>query len=174
MDILEPSEAESLPHVSQIRELRLPSAALAFALAASADPTVSAGYRIALHASGAGAISGIQIGPDGNVYAVDHAGWRVVRAESNGTVVEVASGIPYPNGITFTASGRMFVASGGGQAVYEVVNGTPTVFASMGAGAYPTSMVDVLAMIQAQIKRRFITGLPEGQRRSCDGGWRVE
>lgn len=34
----------------------------------------------------------------------------------------------------------MFVASGGGQAVYEVANGAATVFANMGAGAYPTSV----------------------------------
>lgn len=87
-----------------------------------------------------GAIAGMQIGPDGKVYAVDNGGGRVFRVEANGIVTQVASGIPYPNGIAFTKSGRMFVASGGGQAVYEVANGTATVFANMGGGAYPTSV----------------------------------
>jgi len=115
-------------------------ATLALAFAVNAAPVVTAGYDIQLYASGMGAISGIQIGPDGNVYAVDNGGGRVFRVEANGTVTQVASGIPYPNGITFTKSGRMFVASGGGQAVYEIVNGTASVFANMGAGAYPTSV----------------------------------
>jgi len=113
---------------------------LASTLAASAAPVVSAGYDIQLYANGMGAIAGIQIGPDGKVYAADNAGGRVFRVEPDGTVLQVAGGIPYPNGITFTASGRMFVASGGGQAVYEVADGVATLFASMGAGAYPTSV----------------------------------
>jgi sugar lactone lactonase YvrE len=113
---------------------------LAFTSLGNAAPVVTAGYDIQLYASGMGAISGMQIGPDGKVYAVDNGGGRVFRVETNGTVTQVASGIPYPNGIAFTTSGRMFVASGGGQAVYEVANGTATVFANMGAGAYPTSV----------------------------------
>ena len=113
---------------------------LGFASLASAAPVVTAGYDMQLYASGMGAIAGMQIGPDGEVYAVDNGGGRVFRVEDNGTVTQVASGIPYPNGIAFTKSGRMFVASGGGQAVYEVVNGTATVFANMGPGAFPTSV----------------------------------
>ena len=113
---------------------------LSFASLANAAPVVTAGYDIQLYATGLGAIAGMQIGPDGMVYAVDNAGGRVLRVENNGTVTQVASGIPYPNGITFTSSGRLFVASGGGQAVYEVANGAATVFANMGASAYPTSV----------------------------------
>jgi len=106
----------------------------------NAAPVASPGYEIQLYATGMGAIAGIQVGPDGKVYAADNAGGRVFRAEPDGSVTQIASGIPYPNGITFTTAGRLFVASGGGQAVYEVANGAATVFANMGAGAYPTSV----------------------------------
>lgn len=47
---------------------------LAVAFPATAEPVVTAGYDIQLHATGVGAVAGIQIGPDGLVYAVDNAG----------------------------------------------------------------------------------------------------
>jgi hypothetical protein len=110
------------------------------AVAASATPVVENGYSIETYATGIGAVSGMTMGPDGNLYAVDNAGGRVLQIASNGAVTVVASGIPYANGITFNSSGQLFVASGGQQAVYEVAGGTASVFAGTGPGSYPTSV----------------------------------
>jgi sugar lactone lactonase YvrE len=98
------------------------------------------GYQSELYAEDLGAVWGIGIGPDDRVYAVDNEGGRVMRVEADGTTSKVAGDIPDPRGIAFTDSERMFVASGSGNAIYEIVDGEPRLFASLTLNSFPSSI----------------------------------
>lgn len=105
----------------------------------TAAPVVIAGYNIETFATGIGAMSGMVMGSDGNLYVADNAGGRVLRVAADGSVTVVATGIANANGVARTVNGRLFTASGGNQAVYEVTSGSASLF--VGAGlSFPTSV----------------------------------
>src|SRR5690242_4331575 len=86
-------------------------------LPAHADPTVlSADYKIEFLANGLGAATGMALGPDGHLYVTDDAGFNVFRIQnpssSGAHTAEVyATGIPFPNDLTFAFGGRLLVTS---------------------------------------------------------------
>ncbi len=87
-------------------------------------------YEVSLFASDLGASTGIAVGPDGNLYLTDYAGFRVLRITASLTAGlhpydVIASGIAFPSDVAFAFGGRMFVTSSVGPsgAVFEVTPG---------------------------------------------------
>ena len=139
---------------------------------AAAAPTVIGGYTIEPYATGVGAVSGLTLGPDGQLYAADHIG-RILRIDNNGSVTVIASGVPNLNGITFTSSGRLFTAAGGSQSVYEVAGGVISPFAVTGAAAFPSSVAalgDVLYVSNGG-NGTISSVLPDGSVQQVLGGF---
>jgi WD40 repeat protein len=141
-------------------------AGLSANMAAIAAPVVVGGFTIEPYVNGIGVISGMTIGPDRKLYAVDYSG-RVLRIEDDRSITILATGVPYINGIAFTSNGRLFVAGGLQQAVYEVTSGAINVFATTGL-SYPTS-------IAARGDRLFVSNSGNGtiSRVKLDGSVKV-
>ena len=72
-------------------------------------------YSIEQVASGLGAVTGIAIGPMGDIYTADYQGGNIYRIDqSTYDVYTYATGLSYSTDITFDNSGSMFVTSGSG------------------------------------------------------------
>ena len=103
-------------------------------------PTVLPGYQIDQYLTGVGATTGVTIAPDGALWVADYQGGRLLRSTSRNAFTVASSGIPYVEGVAFTASGRIFAASSTGPSstIYEIVNGVAQPFAT--GFSYPTSI----------------------------------
>ena len=107
----------------------------------SAVPLVNKGYHVELYASGMGAVTGLTIGADGNLYAADYQGGRILRVTGNNTYDVYATGLNNINDLAFTDNGRLFADSGIGNnsTIVEVYSdGSTSVFSS--GYSYPTSI----------------------------------
>lgn len=113
----------------------------------SATPTVlDSSYSVEILTAGVGAVTGMHIGPTGDLYFTDYQGGRVLKVTAplgsgSKPFDIVATGIPYPTDLAFAPDGRMFVTSstGSNSDVLEVfADGSVTQFAS--GFSFPTSV----------------------------------
>ena len=83
---------------------------------AIATPTVyDSDYAVELVASGLGAVTGVKLGPDGNIYLTDYQGGRILRIDkATYAIEEYTTGLSYPTDLTFDSLGNLFVTSGSG------------------------------------------------------------
>ena len=96
---------------------------------ATGAPVVPEGYTIENHATGIGAATALALGPDGSLYITDYQRGQVLKRTASGALEVVASGLPSSNALAVLPSGRIF-AGGNDSYVYEIVDGTPQLFAS--------------------------------------------
>ncbi len=107
-------------------------------VAAAAPVVVIPGYTVELVATGATAVDGLIVGPDGSIYATDYAAGRVLRVSAsahNGVFEVFASGLANPTDLVATPDGRIFVTASATGDIVEVTGGTLTTFAS----GFPTA-----------------------------------
>jgi sugar lactone lactonase YvrE len=123
----------------QMQHAKFIAIALFLAAAAHADPVLEVpGYTVELLASGFGAATGMILSPSGELYVTDDAGFRVLRVRdpsSTGihTPEVVATGVAYPNDLTFAFGGKLLVTSPSSDRspIVQVLNdGSTQVFAS--------------------------------------------
>ena len=102
---------------------------------AIANPTVyDSDYTVELVASGLGAVTGVKLGPDGNIYLTDYQGGRILRIDkATYAVEEYTTGLSYPTDLTFDSLGNLFVTSGSGnpRAIFQAFpDGSKSLFST--------------------------------------------
>ena len=80
-------------------------------LQSNAVPFVLEGYQTELYASGMGAVTGVTIGADGNLYVADYQGGRILKVTGANTYDVYSSGLSYITDLAFTENGRLFATS---------------------------------------------------------------
>jgi len=90
---------------------------------------VPEGYTIENYATGIGAATALALGPDRLLYITDYQRGQVLKRTASGALEVVVSGLPYSDALAVLPSGRIF-AGGNDTYVYEIVAGTPQLFAS--------------------------------------------
>jgi sugar lactone lactonase YvrE len=106
-----------------------------------AVPLVNEKYQVELYASGMGAVTGLTIGIDGNLYAADYQGGRILRITGNNSYDVYSSGLSYVTDLTFTDNGRLFATSSTNEnsSILEIApNGSASIFSS--GYSFPTSL----------------------------------
>lgn len=125
-------------------------------LTVHALPIVDESYTVELYADGLGAVTGITMDGDGNPFAADYAGGRILKIAGQNSFVTYASGISYITDLAFTNNGRLFGTSStsGNSSVFEIFeNGTTSVYVS--GFSFPTS-------IEASGNELFVTNSGNG------------
>ena len=109
--------------------------------AAVSVPVVPDGYAVELFAQRVGAVTGLAMDDQGNLYAADYDGGRILKLNGPADLDIYASGIDKPTDLAFDADGRLYVASSTSSRgdVFEVLaDGSTSLFAS--GFSFPTSI----------------------------------
>lgn len=101
---------------------------------AIAVPLVQPGYSIDLVAAGLGAVTGVAIGPTGDIFTSDYQNGRVLRINASSHSVQTyVTGLSYSTDLAFDAFGQLYVTSGSGSPrdIYRInPDGSKTLFST--------------------------------------------
>lgn len=114
---------------------------LFFPVSSIAVPFVPEGYSVELYASGMGAVTGMAMSADGDLYVADYAGGRILKVTGTNSYQVFISGLQTVNDLTFSSDGSLFYDSShvGSNFIYQAdTDGNSSFFTS--GFSFPTSI----------------------------------